>query len=132
VARPLGFEHAAAGVVARPLGAAERERRAVGEHEPLDQVAEHHHAAQRVGERGDEHPVVLARVEPGDARRAVAADAVGDEPLAADEGLDVARGAGRAGGPGHLADDVLDEAQRAGVGGGFGDGEHGGGQGIRA
>ena len=48
----------------------------------LEQVIEHHDAAERRRQRRDQHAVVAARQHAGDRARRVAAEAVGHEPLA--------------------------------------------------
>src|SRR6185312_13067713 len=55
---------------------------------------EHHHAAGRVWQRGDEIAVVATRRHAGDRPGCVAAEAVADEPLLARLRVDVTDGVG--------------------------------------
>ena len=71
----------------RQLLGARVEHAAVGQAQALGESVEHHHAAQRIGQGGDQQAVVAAR--DGAAHRAggVAAQAVGDQPLLAQVGI---------------------------------------------
>ena len=53
-----------------------------GQPHALEQVIEQDHAAERRGQRRDQHAVVAARQHAGDRAGGVAAEAVGDQPLA--------------------------------------------------
>ena len=64
--------------------AVELELAPVGQHDPLDELIEHHRAPERVAQRRDEQPVEPARDDARDRPRRVAANAVADEPLAVD------------------------------------------------
>jgi hypothetical protein len=63
------------------LFSAKLDRLTAGQAQQLDQMVEHHRAAQRRGQRRDEQPVKAPRHDAGDRSRRVAAQAVSDEPL---------------------------------------------------
>ncbi len=58
---------------------------AIGEAQPFGEVIEKHHPPERSGQRGNQQPVIAARDGADDRPRRVAAEPVGDEPLAPSE-----------------------------------------------
>ena len=65
-----------------PFEAGQPELVAVGGHHRLDQVVQHQHAPQRRRQRGHQQPMRPARRRGADGPRRVAAQAVGQQPLA--------------------------------------------------
>ena len=79
-------------VAAGPLLAAEADDRAVGQAEAVGEVAEHQGPAVVAGQGGDQQAVVAAGVGARERPRGVAAEAVGHEPLAVEQGPRVGLG----------------------------------------
>ena len=75
------------------------------------EVVEHHAAAQRVGQRGDQQAVIAARRNSCHRPRGVAAQAVGHEPLARQQGLVLG---GVALTPRHFENEIVHRVQAAG------------------
>ena len=57
------------------------------DHEALAEMVEHHDAANRIRQRGDEQAVVPSRDHARDGRGRVAAEAIGHEPLRVEQHL---------------------------------------------
>src|SRR5207244_8367795 len=81
--------------VARALAAPDLGFLAARELQLLGDRAQHHDAPERRRERRDQDAVVAARDDARHGARRVAAETVGDEPLARDERLGIARIGGR-------------------------------------